>query len=199
VTTVRISRPMGGRPSPDVFGNQFDIASPLQDQVGNITSLQYVATTPVLHSRQGFRVTPTSPILFRRVRIYAEGCGAKALSLRREWVSRPPLRVQPRCHTRHDRRSSTQLQSAIRFAQTAAAVFRIAPASCCPEAETFSLIALKLHRADHEPLGADTRNPQSIIPTRRRRSRSDYLAGVLRAEQTSMFWGIAFGSCIQNA
>jgi hypothetical protein len=28
VTTVRISRPMGGRPSPDVFGKQFHIASP---------------------------------------------------------------------------------------------------------------------------------------------------------------------------
>jgi hypothetical protein len=30
VTTVRISRPMGGRPSPDVFGKQFHIASPIQ-------------------------------------------------------------------------------------------------------------------------------------------------------------------------
>jgi sulfane dehydrogenase subunit SoxC len=47
VTTVRISRPMGGRPSPDVFGKQFHIASPLQDQVGVITpsSLHYIATT----------------------------------------------------------------------------------------------------------------------------------------------------------
>jgi hypothetical protein len=47
VTTVRISRPMGGRPSPDVFGKQFHIASPIQDQFGVITpsSLHYVATT----------------------------------------------------------------------------------------------------------------------------------------------------------
>jgi len=47
VTTVRISRPMGGRPSPDVFGKQFHVASPIQDQFGVITpsSLHYVATT----------------------------------------------------------------------------------------------------------------------------------------------------------
>jgi hypothetical protein len=38
---------MGGRPSPDVFGKQFHIASPIQDQFGVITpsSLHYVATT----------------------------------------------------------------------------------------------------------------------------------------------------------
>jgi sulfane dehydrogenase subunit SoxC len=38
---------MGGRPSPDAFGKQFHIASPLQDSVGTITpsSLHYVATT----------------------------------------------------------------------------------------------------------------------------------------------------------
>jgi len=47
VTSVRISHPMGGRPSPDLFGKQFHIASPLQDSVGVITpsSLHYVATT----------------------------------------------------------------------------------------------------------------------------------------------------------
>jgi sulfane dehydrogenase subunit SoxC len=47
VTTVRISRPMGGRPSPDVFGKQFHIASPIRDQFGVITpsSLHHVATT----------------------------------------------------------------------------------------------------------------------------------------------------------
>jgi len=47
VTTVRISRPMGGRPSPDVFGKVFHVASPLQDSVSVITpsSLHYVATT----------------------------------------------------------------------------------------------------------------------------------------------------------
>jgi len=47
VTSVRIQHPMGGRPSPDAFGKQFHIASPLQDQVGTITpsSLHYVATT----------------------------------------------------------------------------------------------------------------------------------------------------------
>jgi hypothetical protein len=28
---------MGGRPSPDVFGKQFHIASPIQDQFGVIT------------------------------------------------------------------------------------------------------------------------------------------------------------------
>jgi hypothetical protein len=33
------------------------------------------------------------------------------------------LRIQPRCHTRHDRRTSTQLQPAIRFAQEITAVF----------------------------------------------------------------------------
>jgi sulfane dehydrogenase subunit SoxC len=45
VTSVRIAH--GGRPSPDLFGKQFHIASPLQDQVGTITpsSLHYVATT----------------------------------------------------------------------------------------------------------------------------------------------------------
>ncbi len=31
-----ISRPMGGRLSPDVFGKQFHIASPIQDQFGVI-------------------------------------------------------------------------------------------------------------------------------------------------------------------
>ena len=47
MTTVRISRPMGGRPSPDVFGKQFHIASPIRNQFGVITpsSLHYVATT----------------------------------------------------------------------------------------------------------------------------------------------------------
>src|SRR4051794_9886118 len=47
VTSVRMSHPMGGRPSPDLFGKQFHIASPLQDSVGVITpsSLHYVATT----------------------------------------------------------------------------------------------------------------------------------------------------------
>jgi hypothetical protein len=44
---VRISRPTGGRPSPDSFGKVFHVASPLQDSVGVITpsSLHYVATT----------------------------------------------------------------------------------------------------------------------------------------------------------
>ena len=47
VTSVRISHPVGGRPSPDQFGLTFHIATPLQDQVGVITpsSLHYVATT----------------------------------------------------------------------------------------------------------------------------------------------------------
>src|SRR5262245_21359609 len=37
VTSVRIQHPPGGRPSPDVFGKQFHIASTLQDQFGVIT------------------------------------------------------------------------------------------------------------------------------------------------------------------
>src|SRR5262245_51421783 len=47
VTSVRIQHPPGGRPSPDAFGKQFHIATPLQDSVGVITpsSLHYVATT----------------------------------------------------------------------------------------------------------------------------------------------------------
>jgi sulfane dehydrogenase subunit SoxC len=47
VTTVRISRPIGGRPSPDEFGKVFHVASPIQDTVGVITpsSLHYIATT----------------------------------------------------------------------------------------------------------------------------------------------------------
>src|SRR5262245_29129953 len=47
VTSVRISHPVGGRPSPDNFGLTFHIATPLQDSVGVITpsSLHYVATT----------------------------------------------------------------------------------------------------------------------------------------------------------
>jgi sulfane dehydrogenase subunit SoxC len=47
VTSVRISHPVGGRPSPDQFGLTFHIATPLQDSVGVITpsSLHYVATT----------------------------------------------------------------------------------------------------------------------------------------------------------
>src|ERR1700752_3038152 len=47
VTSVRIAHPIGGRPSPDAFGEGFHVASPLQDSVGNITpsSLHYVATT----------------------------------------------------------------------------------------------------------------------------------------------------------
>jgi len=46
-TAVRIAHPIGGRPSPDVFGKQFHIASPLHESVGVITpsSLHYVATT----------------------------------------------------------------------------------------------------------------------------------------------------------
>ena len=49
VTSVRI--PHGGGHSPDEFGKTFHVASPIQDQVGNITpsSLHYIATT-----RQGF-------------------------------------------------------------------------------------------------------------------------------------------------
>ena len=47
MTTVRISRPMGGRPSPDDFGLEFHVATPLQDSFGTIqaSSLHYVATT----------------------------------------------------------------------------------------------------------------------------------------------------------
>jgi sulfane dehydrogenase subunit SoxC len=47
VTSVRISHPVGGRPSPDPFGLVFHVAAPLQDSVGVITpsSLHYVATT----------------------------------------------------------------------------------------------------------------------------------------------------------
>ena len=47
VTSVRIAHPIGGRPSPDVFGKVFHVATPLQDSVGVITpsSLHYVATT----------------------------------------------------------------------------------------------------------------------------------------------------------
>jgi sulfane dehydrogenase subunit SoxC len=47
VTSVRVQHPPGGRPSPDLFGKQFHIATPLQDSVGVITpsSLHYVATT----------------------------------------------------------------------------------------------------------------------------------------------------------
>jgi hypothetical protein len=37
-----------------------------------------------------------------------------------------------------------RLSFSLRFAQKVTAVFRIAVASCCAEAETFSLIALKL-------------------------------------------------------
>ena len=45
VTSVRI--PHGGGGSPDEFGKTFHVASPIQDQVGNITpsSLHYIATT----------------------------------------------------------------------------------------------------------------------------------------------------------
>ena len=47
VKSVRVQHPIGGRPSPDVFGKVFHVASPLQDQVGVITpsSLHYIATT----------------------------------------------------------------------------------------------------------------------------------------------------------
>src|SRR4026208_1749668 len=45
VTSVRVQHPIGGRPSPDVFGKMFHIAKPLQDSGGTITpsSLHYVA------------------------------------------------------------------------------------------------------------------------------------------------------------
>ena len=33
VKSVRVQHPIGGRPSPDVFGKVFHVASPLQDQV----------------------------------------------------------------------------------------------------------------------------------------------------------------------
>lgn len=47
VKSVRVQHPIGGRPSPDVFGKVFHVASPLQDSVGVITpsSLHYIATT----------------------------------------------------------------------------------------------------------------------------------------------------------
>jgi sulfane dehydrogenase subunit SoxC len=47
VTSVRIAHSNNGRPSPDVFGKVFHVATPLQDSVGAITpsSLHYVATT----------------------------------------------------------------------------------------------------------------------------------------------------------
>src|SRR3979490_2166965 len=47
VTSVRLQHPIGGRPSPDVFGKVFHVATPLQDSVGVITpsSLHYIATT----------------------------------------------------------------------------------------------------------------------------------------------------------
>jgi sulfane dehydrogenase subunit SoxC len=47
VTSLRMSHPMGGRPSPDMFGKTFHVAAPLQDSVGVITpsSLHYFATT----------------------------------------------------------------------------------------------------------------------------------------------------------
>jgi sulfane dehydrogenase subunit SoxC len=47
VSSVRIPHPMGGRPSPDMFGMTFHVASPLQDSVGVVTpsSLHYFATT----------------------------------------------------------------------------------------------------------------------------------------------------------
>src|SRR5476649_1436087 len=47
VNSVRVQHPIGGRPSPDVFGKVFHVASPLQDSVGVITpsSLHYIATT----------------------------------------------------------------------------------------------------------------------------------------------------------
>src|SRR5688500_15279631 len=46
VTSVRVQHPIGGRPSPDVFGKTFHIATPLQDSVDLITpsSMHYVAT-----------------------------------------------------------------------------------------------------------------------------------------------------------
>ena len=47
VNSERIPHPMGGRPSPDMFGMTFHVASPLQDSVGVVTpsSLHYFATT----------------------------------------------------------------------------------------------------------------------------------------------------------
>ena len=47
VTSVRMPHPMGSKASPDEFGKVFHVASPIQDQVGNITpsSLHYIATT----------------------------------------------------------------------------------------------------------------------------------------------------------
>ena len=47
VTSVRIPHPMGSKASPNEFGKVFHVASPIQDQVGNITpsSLHYIATT----------------------------------------------------------------------------------------------------------------------------------------------------------
>jgi len=47
VTSMRMSHPMGGRPSPDMFGKTFHVAAPLQDSVGVVTpsSLHYFATT----------------------------------------------------------------------------------------------------------------------------------------------------------
>lgn len=47
VTSLRMPHPMGGRPSPDMFGKTFHVAAPLQDSVGVITpsSLHYFATT----------------------------------------------------------------------------------------------------------------------------------------------------------
>ena len=61
VTSVRIQHPPGGRPSPDLFGKQFHIASPLQDSVGVITpteSCNGVATWNILPNTSGEGLPP---------------------------------------------------------------------------------------------------------------------------------------------
>ena len=46
VTSVRKPHPMGCKASPDEFGKVFHVASPIQDQVGNITpSSRYSGAT----------------------------------------------------------------------------------------------------------------------------------------------------------
>jgi hypothetical protein len=98
VITVRISRPMGGRPSPDVFGKQFHIASPIQDQFGVIapSSLHYVATT------RGSYVPAQRPGYARRLR---------ARSILRTSGTRLPMCCEPVC-----RRSAAAIPMARRVA-----------------------------------------------------------------------------------
>ncbi len=85
MTSVRIAHPIGGRPSPDLFGKTFHVASPLQDSVVVITpsSLHYIATTRGAYPLASLKVDGRVIKSATRIRIAHASCCPEAETSRR--------------------------------------------------------------------------------------------------------------------